>query len=288
MDPTEQVFESEATPLQRGLYSDIRRTFRAPIVNSIWRTLAANEPELVQYIWGQIKPVFQTREFAAFTVAHRNRVIATVESDLPEYDPADLDIEPAAFTELRGQLATFDIVSPRLVVLFSLLNRRLNDRPVGTECAGEPATAPFPEWLDTDRGRPPTMVSQEKARSTIPADLAGGFGEMVPSVYRCLAQWPPYLERVATDLQPIIESREYADASQKAFELAEAYLDRLPYTPRVDPDGLAHQGVDTETIEELRDLFETFLSGGKKVLPLLHIHAATVDAAGERRTLTFP
>ncbi|MEF8778925.1 MAG: halocarboxylic acid dehydrogenase DehI family protein, partial [Natronomonas sp.] len=288
MDPTEQVFESEATPLQRGLYADIRRTFRAPIVNSIWRTLVANEPELAQYIWGQVKPVFQTREFAAFTVAHRNHIIATVESDLPEYDPADLDIEPAAFTELREQLATFDIVSPRLVVLFSLLNRRLNDRPVGTERGGEPATAPFPQWLDSGRGRPPTMVSQEKARSTIPADLAGGFGEMVPSVYRCLAQWPPYLERADTDLRSIIESEEYTDASRKAFEFAETYLDRLPYTPRVDPDGLANQGAETETIEELRDLFETFLSGAKKVLPLLHIHAATVGAAGERRALTFP
>jgi hypothetical protein len=257
-------------------------------VNSIWRTLVANEPELTQYIWGQVKPAFQTREFAAFTVAHRNRVIATVGADLPEYDPADPGVDPAAFTELREQLATFDVVSPRLTVLFCLLHRRVNDRPVGTERAGESATAPFPEWLDADRGRPPTMVSQQKARSAVPADLASGFGEMVPSVYRCLAQWPAYLERAAADLQPVIESRKYADASRNAFDLAETYLDRLPYTPRIDPDGLAGQGADTGTIEELCDLFETFLSGGKKVLPLLHIHAATVGAAGERRTLAFP
>lgn len=287
MDPTEQVYEPDATALQCGLFADIRQTFRAPIVNSIWRTLLANEPELTRYVWGQIKPAFQTREFAAFTVAHRDRVISTLEPDLPQYDPADIDIGPAAFTELREQLAAFDVVSPRLTVLFCLMNRRLNDRPVGTERAGEPATAPFPEWLDADRGRPPTMVSQKEARSAIPPGLAEGFGEMVPSVYRCLAQWPPYLERVDTDLRPIIESGRYEDASRKAFELAETYLDRLPYTPRVDPDGLADQGVDTETIEELCALFETFLSGGKKVLPLLHIYAATVGAAGERRTLTF-
>lgn len=288
MDPTEQVYEADATDRQRGLYTDIRETFRAPIVNSIWRTLVAHEPALTRYAWGQVKPAFETREFAAFTVAFRDRVLSAAEPDLPRYDPVEVDLDPAAFTELRGQAATFDAVAPRLAVLFCLMDRRLHDRPVGTETGGEASTAPFPGWLDRDRGRPPSMLPQDEAREAMPDDLAGGFGGMVPSVYRCLAQWPPYLDRAWADLRPVVESDAFGDARTGAFDLAETYLDRLPYTPRVDPDALEGVGADEETVGELRDLFSTFRDGGERLLPLLSVYAATVDAAGERRALTFP
>lgn len=180
MDPTDQVYESDATPLQRGLYADIQKTLRAPIANSIWRTLVANVPEYAPYVWGQMKPAFETREFAAFTVAFRDRILSPVDDALPEYTAADVDLQP------------------------------ITDAPV------------------------------------------------------------------------------YSDARRDGFALAETYLDRLPYTPRIDPDGLAEQGADRETIEELRDMIELFVSGGETILPLLHIHAATVGATGERRTVTFP
>jgi len=288
MDPTAQLAEAEATDLQRGLYEDIRETFRAPIVNSIWRTLSAHDPALTRYVWGQLKPAFETREFAAFSVAFRDRTLSAAEPDSPRYDPADVDLEPAAFTELRGQAATFDVVAPRLAILFALMDRRLNDRPVGTDAAGASATAPFPSWLDRDRGRPPTMLPQDEARTALPNALAGGFGEMVPSVYRCFAQWPGYLDRAVADLEPVLESDSFETARADAVDLVETYLDRLPYTPRVDPAGLAGVGVDEETVADLRDLFGTFRAGGEELMPLLHVYVATVGAAGERDVLSFP
>jgi hypothetical protein len=288
MDPTAQLFEAEAPDLQRGLYADIRETFRAPIVNSIWRTLSAHDPALTRYVWGQLKPAFETREFAAFSITFRDRVLAAAEPDIPRYDPAGLDLDPAAFTELRGQAATFDAVAPRLAVLFALLDRRLNDRPVGTEAGGEAATAPFPSWLDRDRGRQPTMLPQDQARDALPPEIAAGFGEMVPSVYRCFAQWPAYLDRAVADLEPILDSAALSTARTEAVDLVETYLDRLPYSPRVGPEGLAGVGVEEETVTELRDFIGTFRAGGEELMPLLHIYAATLGAEGERDALSFP
>lgn len=288
MDPTEQVYEADATPVQRGLYADIKTTFRAPIVNSIWRTLVAHEPDLAVYIWGQVKPAFQTREFGALSIAVRDRILSAVEHDLPHYEPADVDLEPSAWTELRSQATTFDVVGPRLAVLFTLMDRRLREGDTGTTPGGRNTTAPFPTWLDRDRGRPPTMVSQSDARAVMPDTLAEEFGEMVPSVYRCLAQWPPFLDRAASDLRPLVESADVDDARSDAVELVETYLDRLPYTPRVDPEALAAVGADEATIAELQDLFATFRAGGETVLPRLHVYPATVGAAGERESLAFP
>jgi hypothetical protein len=288
MDPTEQVYEAEATPLQRGLYADIRHTLRAPIVNSIWRTLVANVPELTPYIWAQLKPAFQTREFAAVSVAYRDHVLTAVEADLPRYDPIAVGLDPAQATELRDQLATFDVVAPRLAVVFGLLDRRLNDRAVGTDAGGEAATAPFPAWLDDGRGRPPTMVDQSTASAVLPEGLDRGFGAMVPSIYRCLAQWPAYLDRAAADVEPLLDAAAYRTATTGAADLVDTYLDRLAYTPRLDPDGLAAAGADAETVEALRDLSGTFRSGGEGLLPLLHVYAASVGAAGERDALSVP
>lgn len=58
--------------------------------------------------------------------------------------------------------------------------------------------------------------------------------------------------------------------------------------PRVDPDGLAGIGVDEDVIADLQNLFGVFRAGGEDFLPLLHVHAATVGAAGERDDLSFP
>lgn len=167
MDPTKQLYESQARGWQRGLYEDIKQTLRAPIVNSIWRIQMFHTPQLLRYVWGQLKPVFETCEFAAFTVAYRDTLLTAVETELPGYNPATVDLAPSAFTELQGQLATFDIVSPRLIVLFKLMDRRLNDRPVGTsvENMGKAATAPYPAWLDRDRGRSPSMLPQDETRA---------------------------------------------------------------------------------------------------------------------------
>ncbi|WP_436926796.1 halocarboxylic acid dehydrogenase DehI family protein [Halosimplex amylolyticum] len=289
MDRSKQVYEADASGWQRGLYDDVKATLRAPTVNSIWRIQMHHVPEFLRYAWGQIKPVFQTREFAAFSVAYRDILLSAVEDALPRYDPASVDVSPSAFTELRGQLATFDAVSPRLIVLFKLVYRRLNRRSVGSDAGdASAATAPFPEWLDDGRGRPPTMLSQDDAREVLPESLEASLGDMVPSIYRVLAQWPSYLERAWTDLEPRFQGEAYLAAQTDALELADTFLDRLPYTPRVGPDALTEMGFDDETISAVRDLYETFVDVGTRVVPRLPVFAATVDAAGERDALTFP
>jgi hypothetical protein len=283
MDPTKQVYEADATGWQRGLYADIRATLRAPMVNSIWRTLAANAPDFLRYAWGQIKPVFETRAFAAFTVEYRDTILSAVGAELPAYDPAAVDLAPGEFRELAGQMAAFDAVSPRLAVLFALADRRLHGEPVGADFEGSAAaTAPFPDWLDADRGRAPTLLPQDESRAAVPDPLADSFGPMVPSVYRCLGQWPSYLERAWTDIEPVLDTPAYERACEDAFALVERHLDRLAYTPRIDPDALAGAGVAAGTVEDLRELFGTFRAGGEAVLPLLPLYAATVGAAGER------
>jgi hypothetical protein len=291
MDRSEQRYRIEATGWQRGVYDDIQTTFRAPIVNWIWRTTMANYPDFCRYLWAQVKPIFETRAFARYSVRYRETVLSTIEADveIPRYRRSDLDVSPAEYTELRGQLATFDVVAPRLAVLFRVTNRALQDESVGTALDRDrAATAPFPEWLDSGRGRAPSMVPAE-AFDEATAETAErfrafhGFDDGLPSIYRCLAQWPALFDALWADLGPVLESESFTTACDRADERTEAFVDSVAYSPRLAPDTLRSQGFDEECIGDAQALFREFDEGAiDDVIPGLHLWAATVDAVGER------
>lgn len=290
MDRTEQVYESETTGWRRGIYEDIKGT--AGIVGSIWRSVMYHEPEFLRHAWGQLKPLFGTREFAAFEIAWRDTLVSAAEPDLPRYEPDDVGVPPSGFRELQGQLARYDLAVPRYLVTFEAMDRLLDGREVGTETPTEAATAPYPEWLDRDRGRQPTKLPNDEAREILrdllPDGHLGGLEGMVPSGYRSWARWPSYLERAWTDLEPVVGSDVFEAARGDARSLIDAYVDRVAYTPKVDPGTLASMGYDGETIADLHELFASFNSGAFEFVTLVPVYAATLDALGERHALTFP
>jgi hypothetical protein len=293
VDTSRQVYESEASGWERGLYESVKATFRAPFVNWIFRTGVANYPAFVRYTWGQVKPVFETEAFARYSVAYRDAVLGTIEQrvDLPVYRREHLGVAPAEYQQLRGQLATFDVVGPRLAVLFALLDRSLSGGAVGTDPREDAAAlAPFPEHVDRDRGLPPTMAAFDET----PEDLANTVAaiqqfhdleEGLPSIYRCLVQWPAYLSRAWTDLEPVVEAAVFDAVPAAVREETGAVVESVPPRPRLSPDALGSVGFDDALIEDVTDLFAQFNGSiAATVLPLLPVYAATVDAEG-RRTL---
>jgi len=289
MDTSLERYEAEAAGVTRGVYDDIRRTFRAPVVNWIFRTLAANHPEFLRYAWGQVKPTFGTRGFARYSVAYRDEVLSAVGDELPSYRRGALAPDPAAARELRGQLATFDVVAPRLAAFFELLDRELNGGGVPTAPPdGRAATAPAPDWLDADRGLSVSMITDaeppDRLADTVASvrafhGLDGGF----PSVYRCLAQWPGAFERLWDDVEPALRSDGFAAARAGVDGRTAAFAAAVPYEPRLSPDDLAAVGFDPETVDALAALFEEFNGEAiGSVVTALPAYAATVGAAGPR------
>ncbi len=292
MDETRQLYEEAATGWQRGLYTDIKQTLRAPVVNWIFRTLVANEPAFTRYLWGQIKPVFQTRAFGRTSVSYRSAVYEEldIEADVPRYRFDQLDVSPAEFTELKGQLATFDIVSSRLAVLFEVVDRSLNGGDVGTEPdRTRAACEPLPAWLDRDRGRQPTMIDAETVSPELEETVESirafhGIESGFPSVYRMMAQWPGYLEPMWEDVEPVFDSPAFESAVDRSQRVVEEYVESVPYTPQLTPDALERQGFEAATIEELGELFEAFNRGPiETVVPALPVFAYTVGVEGRRR-----
>ena len=291
MDTSEQLYEQEAAGWKRGLYTDVKRTFRAPIVNWIFRTTIANYPEFLRYAWGQVKPAFQTKQFGITSVEYRDTVLSELDAEttLPRYRRDDLDIAPAEYSELRGQLATYDIVASRLAVLFELVDRSLNGESVGaTPDRTTVATAPLPAWLDRDRGQPPTMAGFDEApdelEEIVPAIRSfHGLDEGLPSIYRTITQWPGFLVPLWTDVGGVLDSEDFSMATAEAKAVVSDYVDSLPYTPQLSPKALQRRGLSDEAITDLQDLFREFNRGAiETVIPTLPIYAYTVDSEGLR------
>ena len=291
MDASRQLYERAATGWRRGLYEDVKATFRAPIVNWFFRTLTANEPEFTRYLWSQCKPLFQTRAFGRYTVSYRDAVLSALEdgsADLPRYRCADLDLRPSEYRELRGQIATFDIVAPRLAFTFAVCDRAMNEDPPDPDPVGEPSTAPLPAWLDRDRGRSVTMLEED----AVPDDLEPTVDEIrafhgleggLPSIYRCLAQWPDYLEPAWSDLADVLESDAFDRGCEDADAVVDDHVASLPYAPQLSASALTERGFDDETIDDLREFVRQFNRGAiESVLPALVVYADTLDVAGER------
>lgn len=291
MDLTEQVYRSDVSGWRRGLYEDITETMG--FVGSPFRILLYHEPRFVRYMWGQLKPIVQTREFAAFVSTWRDTLISALEPELPRYGPNEVGLAPSEFTELQAQFARFDIAGPRYQTVFEIVDRQLNGRDVDTnEEMTEATTAPCPPSFDRNRGNVPTFLPMDEARDvlqrTVPAEQRDNFGEMVPSGWRCFAQWPEYLEQAWTELETLVNSDAFESACEESLSLVDTYIDRVPYTPAVGPRPLSTMGFTEETITELQAFFAAYKDSAQDFIPLLPTHAATVDAAGERNALTFP
>ncbi|WP_336359416.1 halocarboxylic acid dehydrogenase DehI family protein [Haladaptatus sp. ZSTT2] len=294
MDTTKQVYEAAASGWQHGLYADIKHTFRAPLVNWIFRTTMANEPEFLRYAWGQVKPVFETKTFADFSVTYRDTILAELETghELPGYEPTDVGLTPSAFRELRGQVATFDIVAPRLAILFETMDRGLNDGDVGTTPdMSEAACAPFPHGLDRNRGLAPTMLPQGQVPDDAQPAIDGltefhGLGDSLPSIYRCLGQWPSYLDTAWHDLKPVLEGDAFEQAVTESEALKGSFVEGVAFRPQLDPTTLRAVGFTETTIADVQDLFSSFNGGAvRTVIPALPLFAKTVGAEGKRNAL---
>ena len=283
--------EDDATGWKRGLYADVERTFRAPVVNAVIRVPMAADPAFTRYTWGQVKPLFGTRAFGEFARAYRDALMSPVEErfDLPAYSPADLDLAPGEFRELRGQTATFDVVFPRLAVLMELLDRGLHGEPIGQEPdRRRAATEPLAESERTEPVLAPTVLDVAQVPAALDAVVGEiqdhhGFDDGLATIHRCHAQWPAFLEAAWDDLQPVLASDAYERGVERAGACVAEFVDSVPYRPRLDPEDLDRIGIGGDRVQAMADIARTFSRGPpRSVIRTIPLYAALVGVEGPR------
>lgn len=204
-DPVPAIAEADATGEIAALYADIRATLGVPIVNLIWRNLAAI-PGGLAWAWGAVKPLY-----AAGRVQNEARALRTAQR-LPEMAllPAAAlracGVDAAAERTIRAILDSYDRSNALNLVTLSALMARLRNAPAPDAAMPAPAGAPEPP---IGAALPPLLalaeMTPEAAELVRAVNRLGtrGRDHILVSMPRQLAHWPGFLALYWSLLAPV-------------------------------------------------------------------------------------
>ncbi len=194
-DPVPSISEADATGGIAEMYEDIRVTLGIPLVNLIWRNLAA-VPGGLKWAWTTMKPLYAQGAVYAEAVALRNGQNLPTLPRLPRAALRAVGVDTAAEEAITEVLHSYDQGNPLNIVTFSALWARLRneigaDVPIqsGQVPAASSAIRPLPELMNLDE------MDSNTSELVIAVNRlgAGDFEHILVSMPRNLAHWPGFL-----------------------------------------------------------------------------------------------
>lgn len=200
-----EVAEADATGETAALYADIRALLGVPMVNLVYRHMAAFTGVL-PWAWGAVRPAVADGTIPAAARALADEVALSPAAVIPRAALPVLGVDARAHQHVVTVLAAYNRANPcNLVITSTLL--RLAAEAEGDAAAGGAMPPPPPavssaDPADVDLGPPmvePAAMGPEVA--ALVGTLPGAAG-IVPSLYRHLANWPQLLAVQAALLEP--------------------------------------------------------------------------------------
>ena len=238
--PLAEVAENEAAGAVREIYDAIRRTTAAPLVPLIYRHLATF-PDGLEWAWRIIRPFMDTGELPARAERVREGV-PTASSDL--FGAGALHRAGLTEEALRGianVLDTYNRTNPINIVAVTVLLDALAEPGPGGRPPVRPSAPPKSPHFARLASLPPmtdvaALGPELAGLAASLADLGSREGAAImPSIYRHLANWPPFLRLIPEALGPRYQSGELeraaAEVRSRAGVEAAAMLDRTDTTP---------------------------------------------------------
>jgi hypothetical protein len=204
-DPVEAVAEADANGEVAEMFADIRETLGVPVVNLIWRHLAV-EPDALAWAWTVLKPAYLSGAVESQALALRHGLAVPQLSGLDSAAMAAAGLSPPDLASIDIIQRSYERSNALNMVALSALISSLDGTvaQVATANANDHTEQPVV-------GEMPTPLTLE----AMPADVAalvsalngfGGRDDILATMYRHLAHWPPYLSLIHSALLPLARS----------------------------------------------------------------------------------
>ncbi len=211
-DPVPAISEAAASGDIADLFDDIRATLGVPVVNLIWRHLAVF-PGGLAWAWQSLKPLYASGTISAEATALRAGL------EIPKLPGLSAPALAAAGLS-RDDLARIAMIQAsyersnamNMIALGALLahlegGHVEGERAEGPTVEGRPAASPSLDGEQVVAGEMPLLLTLDAMNGDLRAlvealNRIGGRDEILASMYRHLAHWPPYLALLHVLLAP--------------------------------------------------------------------------------------
>ena len=204
-DPVPAIAEADATGDIAALYADIRATLGVPIVNLIWRNLAAF-PGGLAWAWGSVKPLYAAGKVQNEAQALRRAQRLPAVLPMPAAALRACGVDAGAERTIRAILDSYDRSNALNLVALSALLVRLRTEIAPAAGAPAPAAAPEPP---IGAALPPLVSPADMTADTealvraVNRLGARGRDHILVSMPRQLAHWPGFLALYWSLLAPL-------------------------------------------------------------------------------------
>jgi hypothetical protein len=256
--PAAEVLEEYAEGDLKGIFEDIKKTFRVPMINLVFGALAT-QPDYLRVAWRQLHTNVQTLYFENRADEIRRFAVRSM-SEIGELRT------PASDADIAPVLGVFHYVNPKLLLAVSALRSAAHGQvprvailPAAEKRQVLPGIAPgmpMIEMVNPETGDERLYRIFGDIKASSPAGI-------VNSDYRALAKWPDFLEGAWSAVKPRMTTPEYRRATRQLRWMADEAvlgfpfrLDSTPHTLRLA--GLSEQQIDT--VRTMLDQLYTALS----------------------------
>ena len=256
-DPVVAVTEQNAEGQVAEIYQDIRATLGVPVVNLIWRHLATF-PGALEWSWASVKPLYEENIIHAEASALRRKISVPVDVGL-----SPLHLKASGLTEddiysIKVVLDSYHKSNAMNLISLSSLLAKLNGKSSNS--------ANYIDLLDSVEskgvdGRMPELIpllSMPESIRNLVMDInkIGGREQILPSMYRHLANWPQFLALISLLLLPY--EKKGTLESHIESSINEAHIRGVQIAGRLAvPDLFISDVVESQT----KDALEKFTKG---------------------------
>lgn len=248
-----EVLEEYAEGDIKGIFDDIKKTLRVPIVDMVFGMLAT-EPDYLRVAWRQLHTNAQTLYFEARTDDLRRFAVHSM-SEIGELRT------PASDDSIPGVLRVFHYLDAKLLLAVSALRSSILGQlpraamlPAAEKRQIVPGVAPgMPtiEMVHTDTKDERLQRIFDDIRAASPAGV-------VSSDYRALAKWPDYLEGAWSAVKPRMSTPAYRRATRQLRWMADEAVLGLAFRLEATPHTLRHAGLSERQLDHVRTMLDQF------------------------------
>jgi len=277
-EPVIAITEREAQGPVADLYKDIRSTLGVPVVNLIWRHLATI-PGSLEWCWASLKPSYESGAVDAEASILRERVCASVDTTVTKFCLESAGLSNADLNSIKVVLNSYYRSNAMNLVSLSALVMKLNG-PVQTNDTPFSKTS-VARISNSIEGQMPYLIPLDDMPShvrdlVIAINKIGGREEILPSMYRHLANWPVFLSLLYLILIPY--EKEGLLERNIGLGLDHAHVGGFKLSQNI-PDDSAVMSADAQL--QTRAALERFVNGPiGKMTPIVPFILSSIDLSG--------